>query len=911
MDSGAGVSDGASGQLWFISYARPDRAWAEWVAWQLLDDGYQVELDYWDWGPRDNFVLKMNAALERGRLLALFSPAYFEQERFTTLEWTAVLAMKEKITSVRVAETVLPPILRSFTPADLFGQGEQEACRVLLDAVNGPVRPTTPPGFPETGFGTGGAGVLRSLGDSGPRLPGSLPRVWNLPARNAAFTGRDNLLIRLRQALAVDQRVAVQALRGRGGIGKTQLAIEYAHRFAGEYELSWWIPAEKPALIPHYLAQLADRIGAAPAETPPDRAVDLLLEELRTSARWLLIFDNAEDPARLAPFLPGGTNGHVLITSRNPNWYTLATPIDITILTRTESLTLLRARGATVDDDTGERIADALDDLPLALVQAASLLTSGFSADLLESELARSIATAMAEGQPDTYPASLAAQIELTISRLKADNPGAAALLNALALLAPEPFPLITCAGHLPDVASTPLKDTLGTPTATVRALDAIARHSLARVQEGTLQLHRLTQAVLADRLAPDQREQAQRDTETLLTAADPGDAKEPPSWPAWQVLVPHALAVAPEHLTTSAGRRTAAGACWYLMERAQPLPARDYLQELYDTWAPQLGPDHEDTLYIAHDLARAYRNTGDYEKALALDEDAYQRHRQLRGDDYVRTLFSAVSLASDLNALQRDEEALALAQDTFDRRQRLLGKDDPETLRTAINLVNYLDSADRIDEAVALGEDTLERLRRVRGKDHPDTLLMAGNLADHLASVGRVDEALALGEDTLERLRRVRGEDHPDTLLMAGNLAFDLASVGRVDEALALGEDTLERLRRVRGEDHPDTLRIAGNLAFDLASVGRVDEALALGEDTLERLRRVRGEDHPDTLLMAGNLAFDLASVGRVDEALALGEDTLERLRRVGGWDDPDTLAIAQFVDSLRREQIGSDAGE
>jgi hypothetical protein len=137
-----------SGEVWFISHAGADRAWAEWVAWQLLDAGYQVELDYWDWGAGDNFILKMSAALERGQLLALFSLAYSEPERFTTPEWTSMVAMREKITPVRLSEVEAPAILRPLLSKDLFGLSPVEARRVLLEAVNGPSRPTIEPPFP-------------------------------------------------------------------------------------------------------------------------------------------------------------------------------------------------------------------------------------------------------------------------------------------------------------------------------------------------------------------------------------------------------------------------------------------------------------------------------------------------------------------------------------------------------------------------------------------------------------------------------------------------------------------------------------------------------------------------------------------------------------------------------------------
>ncbi|MFF1300886.1 MULTISPECIES: toll/interleukin-1 receptor domain-containing protein [unclassified Streptomyces] len=143
-----GASDDTSDGVWFISHAGADRAWAEWVAWQLEEAGHQVELDYWDWGAGDNFVLKMNAALERGRFLALFSPAYFEPERFTTPEWTAMVARKEKITPVRIAKTTLPAILSSLLVPDVFGLDDQAAREALLRVVEGPSRPTRAPSRP-------------------------------------------------------------------------------------------------------------------------------------------------------------------------------------------------------------------------------------------------------------------------------------------------------------------------------------------------------------------------------------------------------------------------------------------------------------------------------------------------------------------------------------------------------------------------------------------------------------------------------------------------------------------------------------------------------------------------------------------------------------------------------------------
>ncbi|MFF3690999.1 FxSxx-COOH system tetratricopeptide repeat protein [Streptomyces sp. NPDC002187] len=867
----------------FVSHAGADRAWAEWVAWQLVDAGYEVELDHWDWGAGENFVVKMNAALASGRMLAVFSQAYFDPDRFTTAEWTAVVAARQKLIPVRVDSATAPPVLRPLIAPLLAGLGEDEARSVLLKAVGGPRRPDGRPGFPGD---PGGAGRLRGMGGSGPRLPGSLPRVWNLPTRNAGFTGRDALLVHLRQALASGSRVAVQALRGRGGVGKTQLAIEYGHRFAGEYELAWWIRSEDPALIPDQLAELAVKTGAAHADTPPAQALEALAEELRTRARWLLVFDNAEDPAALGPYLPGG-NGHVLITSRNPDWQDAAIAVEVDRFARTESIALLRARVPGLAERDADRLAQELEDLPLALVQAAALLRDGLTLPQYLHLMGEGVSEVLDEGRPHSYPLSLAAQIRLSTQHLATTQPDALTLLRACALLAPEPFPLHTCTRAVADPPPA-LAGLLGNPLATRKALRALAGQGLARVQEGSIQLHRLTQAVIRDQLTPAEHADAVRVAETLLVAAYPGEASDPTTWPAWPDILPHLLTLDPADFTTRDGQLAAREACWYLMDRGNAPTALPRLQHLHRTWSRQLGPDHEYTLGAANDLARAYSETGNPSQARALAEDTLERRRRVLGEDHPHTLTSAIHLATQLGELGEVEAARALAEDTLARQRRVLGEDHPNTLTTAYNLANRLGRPGEVESARTLAEDTLARRRRVLGEDHPHTLNSASSLANRLAELGEVEAARALAEDTLDRQRRVLGEDHPHTLTTAYNLAIWLAELGEVEAARALAQDTLDRQRRVLGEGHPDTLTTASNLANRLAELGEVKAARALAQDTLDRQRRVLGEDHPHTLTTAHNLANRLAELGEVKAARALADDTLARRRRVLGQDHP-----------------------
>ncbi|GAA4412755.1 hypothetical protein GCM10023148_06690 [Actinokineospora soli] len=336
--------------------------------------------------------------------------------------------------------------------------------------------------FVDTEYGARQAGFRARLSDSGvtaaivdspeqletavyqalvelPRAKAATRRVWGIPARSARFVGREALLDGLRPG--------VVALHGIAGVGKTAAAVEYAHRHGDEYDVAWWVPAESPELIPAHLAGLARALGVDADEHNLAR----LMGELRARDRWLLVFDNAEEPAALTPFLPGG-RGHVIITSRNPDWGRLARPVAVGGFTRAESVAVLRERAPGLAG--AERVAEALGDLPLAVDQAAALLSdTGWSAeqylDLL-GELARSVLGG--------------ASWAVAFDRLAEDDPAGLELLSILAWCAPDPVPvtLVTDnAALLPDplaaVAADPIgvNRGLGTYTNFVNLLDLCA----------------------------------------------------------------------------------------------------------------------------------------------------------------------------------------------------------------------------------------------------------------------------------------------------------------------------------------------------------------------------------------------------------------------------------------------------
>ncbi|MER5504184.1 FxSxx-COOH system tetratricopeptide repeat protein, partial [Streptomyces sp. NPDC002766] len=551
--------------------------------------------------------------------------------------------------------------------------------------------------------------------------------MWNVPARNAGFVGRDGLLVEVRSRLAGGRAVAVVALDGRGGVGKTQLAAEYAHRFCGEYELAWWVRAEDAALVPGQLAALAVETGAAQPGSPLEEAVRALGRELGSRSRWLVVFDNAEDPAALAELVPSGA-GHVLITSRNPDWHGVAWPLDVDVLARREAIELLRSRTPWLTEADAGRLAQALDDLPLALVQAAELLTTTTVDDYL-ALLAVKASEVTDEGRPRDYRWSLAAQIRLSMQRLREQDPQAAEVMNACALLAPEPFALPTSTRQETDEETSAVRVVADWRTRN-RVLSALHRHGLARVAGGSLHLHRLTQAVLKDQLTAQERATAARNANVLLAAAFPGNAQDPASWPRWPDLLLHMLAIDPADLVTAEARLAACEACLYLLQRGSAPAILPRLEDLHQAWNALLGPDHAHTWWAVNYLALACTAVGDYERALALHQDLFDRQRRMLGEEALDTLSTASNLAIRLADVGRVEEALELCEGTLARRRRVLGEDHRDTLRTASNLAIRLGAVGRVEEALELGEGTLARQRRVLGEDHRDTLNTASNLA-------------------------------------------------------------------------------------------------------------------------------------------------------------------------------------
>ncbi|GAA1545673.1 hypothetical protein GCM10009678_30390 [Actinomadura kijaniata] len=785
-----------------------------------------------------------------------------------------------------------------------------------------------------------------------PRRSSAVPTIWGrVPPKNKNFTGREDLLTRLREGIAGGDggqvtAVVPHALHGLGGVGKTQLAVEYAYRYRSEYDLVWWISAEQPGLARSTLAQLAleapDLGVPDPATRGIEEAADRVLNALRRGDpydRWLLIFDNADEPEEINDIVPRGGPGHVLITSRNHRWESVVETLPVDVFTREESVAFLIARvrrGLTEQD--ADRLAEALGDLPLALEQAGALQAeTGMSVEEYLRLLEDHTGQVLDEGKPSEYPLSMTAAWALSVSNLQQRRPEAMELLRCCAFFGPEPIPRGVFTRTDDPAVRPELRALLGAPLGLSKAISELGRYALVRIDDSrNIQVHRLIQALLREEMGQEEQARIRAEVHALLAAFAPENPSDSNAWPRYSELLAHVL---PARLLESREpkvRGLALDTLNYLFASGNYRSANRYVDTMIRSWTrdatgpPDLdvlrarhvqgnlrreigqyedayqldvstlrqldetvGPEHEFTLILHNSIGADLRARGDFPEAREHDERSLALHRAALGENDLRTLRAMNSLALDHGLTSAYLRSKELHEEAY---ERLLALDDipPVTrvvfwngLARAVRLCgDYISAGD-------VGTDAYSFARQVRA-DHPWTLRTARDLAIARLRAGETEEALELAEDVHARCVRQFGLDTPDTLASAVNLANVLRSAGRAQEAFNLARDTMNRYPRIYGDQHPFHHGCASNVAVLHRVLGDPEAARRLNERSLAGLEAKLSRDHHYTLTVAVNLASDLAALGERESAVRLGRGTLRRLRALLGEDHPTTLAGA-----------------
>jgi hypothetical protein len=771
-----------------------------------------------------------------------------------------------------------------------------------------------------------------------PRQPAVLPhQVGVVPSRAQSFQVRAEAG---RLAAAVDgggTAVLCQVLMGMGGVGKTQLAADFAHRAWDEHQvevLVWVAAVSRSAIVAAYAQAGEELCGADPDD--PERATAVFLAWLRSQAhRWLVVLDDIADPADVKGLWPPDSpHGRTLATTRRRDAALTGQGrrrIDVGLFSADEATAYLSgalaAHGRTAPADQLTALAQDLGCLPLAFSQAAAYLVdqalsvADYRALLADRTRALGRALPAPGDLPDDQEAPVTAAWSLSVDLADRQGPPGLArrLLQVAAVLDPSgiPAPVLDTAparawyadtGQAPEAQDG--TDTAPAVTAqqVYTALRVLHRLSLIDHTPDTphraVRVHTLIQRTTRDTLTPDQH------TTCIQAAA----AALLEAWP--EIERDTDLAQALRANTTILTGHAETTGCLYqphahnvllkagnsLGDAGQTAAARDHFQHLAETTTHHLGPDHPDTLTTRDHLAFFRGEAGDAAGAATALAELLEDQVRVLGQDHPDTLATRHNLALWRGKAGDALGAAVAFAELLEDQVRVLGPDHPHTLTTRNNLALWRGLAgDAAGAATALA-GLLEDRVRVLGPDHPHTLATRNDLASWQGQAGDPAGAAAAFAKLLEDQVRVLGPDHPHTLATRNNLALWRWEAGDAAGAVTASAGLLEDRVRVFGPDHPHTLGTRNNLALWQEKAGDAAGAATALADLLEDQVRVLGRDHPDTLATRYNLAFLRWEAGDAADATTALADLLEDRVRVLGPDHPHTVATRHHLARWRQ---------
>lgn len=656
------------------------------------------------------------------------------------------------------------------------------------------------------------------------------------------------------------------ALIGIGGLGKTQLAVEYCHGHRDTYTGGiYWLDAG--ADIDGQLTALCDSAQWLNPESKHEEKLSVARYRIRSHSGCLLVFDNVEDLTNIQPYLPGvDNNSQILILSRveQPGFQ----PIQLKLLSVEESLHLLeieseRSIARAEDRTAAEAIATQLDGLPLALElvgahmrRRSSIGWAEYAKSLKEKGLSAHTFSwpSFVDESLTRHGADLHAALHLDEFFFR-DNPLLRSVLDLLTWAAP------TAMGE------SLLTSMLGRPDAlgVADALDLSEQLRILSVEHDAnghrrVRMHRLVQQVRRQDVpkpqGPHLAIQAQSLGEWFLhrrmdfayLAIFEAELEHLRTWheyvdqeELWEAVVrlrwleaypPYHRGQYPHALTIVLAARA-----------------------LYESHALDFPLIYADLLA---DLGSIYRSMDQPQEACELAQQALVIRRGLLGEKHPETVMSLGNLGAVYSALDKPKEALKLEQQVLAVSRELLGEKHPDTARALGNLGTTYSDLDQPQEALKLAQQALAIRREVQGEKHPDTAIALGNLGAVYSALNQPQEAFKLATQALAIRREVLGEKHPDTATALSNLGAVYSDLGQIQEALRCQQQALAIRREVLGERHPGTARAHNSLGTTYFVLKKYTEALTHQKAALYCAIELFGLGHPTTIMYRVNVAKD-----------------------------------------------------
>jgi tetratricopeptide (TPR) repeat protein len=621
---------------------------------------------------------------------------------------------------------------------------------------------------------------------------------------------------------------------------KSQLAIEHCYRTAELSPHTWvfWAHVSNTARLEQSFRDIADQVKIRGRRDPQTNVFELVHDWLRDTknGRWLLVLDSADDAAVLSPrprnnqkpqlddggdtsssnssalqqhlsrYLPSSRHGSVLVTSRSRSAAmdvvedSNIIPIEPMYDAVAQALLRKKLGGMAEEDGSIAKLAITLDNIPLALVQAAAYIQErrcsvrNYLEEYQKSDKRKTSLLSREAGnlrRHTAYSNAVLITWQISFNQLRRRRPSAADLLSLLSFFDGQGIPKGLLCSQSGAANDNDFENDI------LMLLD----YSFITTMDRTVfTMYRLVQ--LSTRNWLESQEQLDKWTERYISnlcAALPTGKYE--TWETYEALFPHARAALAYRPKSRESLKEWAlllyNAAWYAWQRKRAADAEQMSVVSTQVRREVLGEESEETLSSMELVALAMELSGKYEEAEAMHKQTMALRAKVLGREHPSTMTSMNNLAQVLNSQGKYEEAEMIHSKTLELRMRLLGHEHPSTLASMDNLARVLNSQGKHEEAEVIHRATLELRVRLLGREHPDTLTSMNNLAQVLDSQGKYEEAEMIHSETLELRVRLLGREHPDTLTSMNNLAQVLDSQGKASSSV------LQRTNRGETADH------------------------------------------------------------------------------------------------------------
>lgn len=725
------------------------------------------------------------------------------------------------------------------------------------------------------------------------------PRIWNIPyARNWVFTGRERVLTQLAESLQTGRPTALsqpQAISGLGGIGKTQIAVEYAYQYRQAYQAVFWTRADtREALLSGFIAMARLLNLAEKNEADPMIAVRAVIQWLTAHTAWLLIFDNADDFTLVYEFLPSVFGGHILLTTRTQIMSRLAQRLEVEMMNEeTGALLLFRRAGfiastALLEEASpslvtvAKEIVGELGGLPLALDQAGAYIEEtqcSFAEYLHLYRRHRATLLQRRGGVIPDHPEPVATTWSLSFEKIEQANAAAAELLRLCAFLHPDEIPeamIIDGASVLNARLQTMARD----PFAFNTAIGELRKYSLVKrnAELQHLTIHRLVQGVVQDIMDEATQKMWAAQVVSLMASAFPEPRaldREGEEWIKCQRYSQQILRatelVSQWKLQSEEAISILNFTGTYLGERAQLNDVEPFYQQALTLREQMLPPDHPDIAQSLNYLAGLYLDLGRFQEAEPLFRQALAMRIKVFGERHVAVAESLNDLAGLNWRLGKLEESSDLLQRSLAIREDLLDPYHPDVALSLGNLAVIYGLQGKYEQAEPLHLRALAIRERVLGPNHPYLALNIQNIGFLYTQQEKYERAEPYFLRALAIRERVLEPNHPDIAESLHNLASLYQRQGKDKIAQSLFERSLALREALFGSLHLETAKTMGNLAKLYAHQGNYAEAETFFRKTLAAREHHLGAEHPEVAKVLGDYAPLLRQMNRTAEADAL----------------------------------------